>query len=184
MNDMLDSFADPHMRHAILVHLPIVAAMLAPALVIALAVARFKNRTLALGAIALLLLGSIGAALAANAGEAAESNLGRAGAGHSAPAEAALERHEELGEGGWMWPLIPAALLAMGLVPKKPAWRAAIGATAFVATIGVAGWIATTAHAGGDLVYRYGVGAPSPGLAAPPASPAPAGREGGSDHDD
>ena len=174
MNAITESLADPHMRHAIMVHLPIVAAMLAPILLIALAVSKFKNRTIRFTAVSLLVLGSLGAALAANAGEAAEDSLGRLVSPWPAGSEAALEKHEELAENGWIWPLIPAALLLLGAAPSKTAWRAALGSAALVGSVGVAGWMGLTAHAGGDLVYRYGLGAPSPALTAPAGAVSPA----------
>lgn len=182
MNAIIESLSDPHMRHAIMVHLPIVAAMLAPLLLIALAISKFKNRTIRWTAISLLVLGSLGAALAANAGEAAEDSLGRLVSPWPAGAEAAVEKHEELAENGWIWPLIPAALLLLGAAPSKTAWRAAFGAAALVGSLGVAGWMGLTAHAGGELVYRYGLGAPSPALTSPSGATSPA--PGGAEHDD
>lgn len=183
MNAIIESLSDPHMRHAIMVHLPIVEAMLAPLLLIAWAVSKFKNRTLRFTAVALLALGSLGAAMAANAGEAAEDSLGRNVSPWPAGAEAAVERHEELAEHGWIWPLIPAALLLIGAAPSKASWRAVFGVAAIVGSVGVAGWMGLTAHAGGDLVYRYGMGAPSPALAGPGGTPA-ASSEGAERDDD
>lgn len=171
MNAITESLSDPHMRHAIMVHLPIVAAMLAPILLIALAVSKFKNRTIRFTAVSLLVLGSLGAALAANAGEAAEDSLSRHVSPWPAGAEAAVEKHEELAENGWIWPLIPAALALVGAAPTKLSWRAVFGVAALAGSLGVAGWMGLTAHAGGELVYRHGLGAPSPALTSPGGAP-------------
>lgn len=173
MNSMLDALSDPHMRHAALVHLPIVMAAVSPLLILVLALKKFRNNTLLGVSLAALLLGSAGGALASNAGEAAEDSLHEHRVSWPAGANDAAEKHEELGENGWIWPLIPAALLAASAMMKHRAWRVGFGVAALAGSVGVTVWAALTAHAGGELVYRYGMGAPSPALTAPAADGAP-----------
>lgn len=165
MNEFLQTWQDPHARHAALVHLPVVLGALGAAPLVALACTRFKNATLKWVCVVWFALASAGAALAASAGEDAADGVEHTGA-HVTPAEhAALERHEDLGDGGWMWPLIPAALVALTFVPRR-AVAVASGSLAIAAGVGVAVWIALTAHAGGRLVYVYGLGVPARGDAA------------------
>lgn len=162
MQGMLDTLQDPHARHAMLVHFPIVLALIGVVpLAIHLAM-KARSRGLGLALAAWYAAASIGTALAANAGEAAEEGVEALAL---TPAErAALERHEELGENGWIWPLIPAALAAVTLVPRSRL-RLAAGGIALAAGAGVAVWVGATAHAGGELVYKHGLGVPQRGAA-------------------
>lgn len=159
---MLSAFTDPHTRHALLGHLPIVFGLLGIVPCLVFAATGFKSKAARLVCIAWFALASVGAGLAAGAGEEAAEGVER---GAITTAEkSAIHEHEELGEGGWMWPLIPAALIAVTLAPKKQV-RIGAGALAAAASVGVAVWIAQTAHLGGRLVYVYGLGVPERGAA-------------------
>jgi uncharacterized membrane protein len=188
MQGMLDAWTDPHMRHAMLVHLPIVFGGLGILPLLALALTGFRSVTLKLVCVAWFALASAGAGLAAGAGEAAEEALHTLRVPLTGASGATLERHEELGEGGWIWPLIPAALVAVTLVPVGPKRRAipiAAGLAAIAASLGVGWWVAATSHTGGELVYVHGVGAPSPSLAAGAGdTPAASGDQRRHDDDD
>lgn len=181
IGDLFAMFEDPHARHAIFVHLPIVFGLFGIVPCLALAVTGFKSRVAKAVCIAWFLVASAGAGLAAGAGEEAAEGVE---ATAPTPAEKqALESHEELGDGGWIWPLIPAALVALTLAPKKQV-RLGAGALAILASIGVAVWIGETAHRGGKLVYVYGLGVPARGTEVdgrlpPSAIPAESG-----EHDD
>mgnify|MGYP001226824110 CR=1 FL=1 len=169
MQGMLDTLQDPHARHAMLVHFPIVLALIGVVpLVIHLAM-KARSRGLGLALLAWYAAASIGAALAANSGEAAEEGVEALSL--TTAEQAALERHEELGENGWIWPLIPAALAAVTLVPR-PRLRIAAAGLALAAGAGVAVWVGATAHAGGELVYKHGLGVPARG-AGPLSMPQP-----------
>ncbi len=168
---MLSSFADPHARHALLVHLPIVFGVLGIVPCLVFAVSGFKSKIARVVCIAWFAAASAGAGLAAGAGE--EAAEGVESAALTPVEKAAIHEHEELGEGGWMWPLIPAVLVAVTLVPKKQV-RVGAGVLAAAASVGVAVWIAQAAHLGGRLVYVHGLGVPERGTAldaVPPASP-------------
>ncbi len=190
MESMLDAWNDPHMRHAMLVHLPIVLGGLGVLPLVALALTGFRNTALKLVCVAWFLLASAGAGLAAGSGEEAYESV-EANVAMSAAAEADLEEHEELGEGGWIWPLIPGALVAGTLIPagdKRRAVPIAAGALAIAASLGVAAWVGLTSHAGGTLVYVHGIGAPSPLLdagAGPSATTSPSdGRRERDEHEE
>jgi uncharacterized membrane protein len=154
LQSMVDSMSDPRTRHAILVHFPVVMGTLATLPMLALAVTAFRNNPLRIAVIAMLLVASGGAGLAAGAGEEAEDMID--GARMTRAADVVLEEHESLGEGGWMWPLGAAALVALTFVKRKPV-RFGAGGLGVLATIGVAGWVSLTAHTGGKLVYHHGV---------------------------
>jgi len=83
--------------------------------------------------------------------------------------EEAVEHHEKLGHNGWMWMLIPAGLMGLTFVPGKRV-RIAAASGGLAASLGVAGWVALTAHAGGELVYVQGLGVPDRGSSDPERS--------------
>lgn len=154
-------FNDPHARHAIIVHWPIVLCSLAPVLILLVIFTRAKKRSLVLMAAACCLLGSVCAFVAEQSGEGAEMSLSARYAPISAVEGQAIHEHEELAENGWLWPLIPAACLLLCLVPFKPPFaRALLLTLALLSAAGVTAWVALTAHAGGTLVYVHGLGVP------------------------
>ena len=155
VNNLWHSLSDPSVRHAMIVHIPIALGVLGVFPLLALAATRFSSRPLKLLCVGWFLVTSAGAALAANAGSQAEERVER---GASPAANAALEQHEELGEAGWVWPLIPAGLLAFTLVPRRRLVVGA-GALAIAGAAGVTIWVAYTGHTGGQLVYVHGLGA-------------------------
>ena len=174
LSEMMQTLQDPHARHAVLVHFPIVLSLVGFLLTVALAATRFKNQTLRWVAVACFLAGSVGAGLAASAGEESEERIEDTQA-LTAAEEEAISRHESLGEGGWMWPLGAGALVAVTTVRKRKLQIGA-GVAAVVAGAGVSGWVGWTGHTGGAIVYQHGLGVParSSGLQtdAPHANPA------------
>ena len=168
MNSILEAWQDPSARHAMLVHLPIALGSLGviPALLVVFT--RGKSHWPRWIAIFWFALAAGGAGFAAGAGEDAEHRLEETGPELTEPEYEALENHEGLGAGGWKWPLIPAALLVLTLIPK-PAVRQTASVLALLAAIGVTVWIVLTAHAGGRLVYEFGLGVPARTADAEPA---------------
>lgn len=164
MNDILELMQDPHARHAMLVHWPIVLGLLGVVPAAVLLATLGKSKSARIVGIIWFLLASGAAGLAANAGEEAEEGVEHGAISLTEAEDHAVEHHEELGEGGWKWPLIPAALMALSFAPGKRL-RIAASAGALAASLGVAGWIALTAHAGGELVYVQGLGVPERGSA-------------------
>jgi uncharacterized membrane protein len=159
IDEILGLFRDPHARHAMMVHLPIVMGLLGVPLTLAVLLGGARSLSLKVVTIVVFLLAGAGAALAASSGEEAESRLEARGL--TAVEQGSLHRHEELGEGGWIWPLLPAGLTAITLIPARRRAIPMIAAGLAVAgSLGVAGWVVITAHAGGSLVYVHGLGVP------------------------
>ncbi|RMH24787.1 MAG: hypothetical protein D6693_09610 [Planctomycetota bacterium] len=173
MSDMMRFFGDPNARHAILVHVPIALSILGVLPAVALALTKFKNKTLLGVCVAWFAFAATGALFAEEAGEDAHDAIHEAAEhGGAALTEAqnhAIHEHEELGENGWLWPGLTAVVFAVGFIPKKRVAPIA-GAVGIAASLGVLYWAAATGHAGGRLVYEMGVGAPSPGLTGAPAA--------------
>jgi uncharacterized membrane protein len=157
--EMMQTFRDPHALHAMLVHIPLALAVLGLLPLAFLAATKFKSGPLKLLCIAWFLIASGGAFMAANTGEEAEDGV-EAFRVLTPEQSAAMHDHEELGENGWIWALIPAGLVAATFVPKR---RIAVpaGILAMVAAGGVTVWAVLTGHAGGRLVYIHGLGVPS-----------------------
>ncbi len=170
-NTIQQMLSDPHARHAAAVHLPIALGLLGVPLTLLILLTRSKSLALKWLTLAAFAACSLGAAVAADAGEDAEDRLV-----DLTPAEEGyVSRHEELGENGWIWPLIPATLVAVSLLARtrRPVTLAADSA-ALLASLAVAGWIALTAHAGGELVYLHGIGVPPrAGIAEMDSAPQP-----------
>jgi uncharacterized membrane protein len=198
MTDILNLWNDPHARHAMLIHFPIVLGTLGILPLIVLALTRFRSTPLKLLCVGWFVAASFGAFMAADAGhDAAEQVEHGAKVPLTAAAKAMLEEHEELGENGWIWPLIPGALVALTLLPArkpkeegvKPKRRiqVAAGFLALAGAVGVGVWVAITADHGGRLVYVYSVGVPTQTGVQPQVSPegvsAPAGKEHHEDDD-
>lgn len=154
LSSLLESMQNPVTRHAALVHIPLALAMLGILPLLAAAITRFRNRTLVYVCAAWFLVAAGSAFAAAQSGEDAEDVAQVRGL--SASASKALHEHEELGENGWMWMLIPAAFSAGALIPRRSI-AVASGCLAIAGAAGVGVWAANTGHSGGQLVYAHGV---------------------------
>ncbi len=156
-NSLIDSLNSPPTRHAMLVHMPIVLAMVGAVLAVLAAILR-KNKTLITLAICRQLV-LIGVAYATvQSGEAAFDAIGRA---MTPEVTDIADEHEEMAEKVWMFGTGVLLLLALSVSIKHVwgsvcAWLAALGAVATIA------WVGGTANLGGELVYLYGVGTPNP----------------------
>lgn len=163
--------------HPIVVHFPIALVMVAPVFVVLAMLMRPHARVLLACAAVMMLMAGGGALLASNTGEAAEGNAERVPG-----AEAALERHEELGEAAQNFTLALAGVLTLGAgvywVRGAKAKRGVmIGACVVYLLAHGAGALVTAnaAHEGGRLVHEFGVRAwAGPGGAPPAADPRPA----------
>ncbi|MFM9958629.1 MAG: hypothetical protein ACKVZJ_11175 [Phycisphaerales bacterium] len=154
-------FSDPHARHAIITHWPIVMCAVLPLLVLLVAFTKGKNKTLIYVALGASIVACASAFMAEQSGEAAEFSLNARYQPISAAEAAALHEHEELGEGGWLWPLIPMAFLGVLTVPtKRSMTRWVLIAMALLGSVAGVVWVSMTAHAGGKLVYVHGLGVP------------------------
>jgi hypothetical protein len=155
MTQLFDLWGNLPARHAMLVHLPVVFGLLGVVPLLALAAGRFQSKSLRWVCLIWFVALSAGAGLASMSGEEAEEAIEDQIA-MTAQAEHDLEEHEGLGENGWIWPLIPAVFISLTFV-SKPKVRLPAGALAIAGSIGVAVWIALTAHAGGRLVHVHGL---------------------------
>lgn len=181
MNQILDLWDNLPARHSMLVHLPVVFGMLGVVPLIALAVGRFRSDELRWVCLVWFLVLSAGAGLAAAAGEEAHEFI-EDRIELTAQAEEELEEHEELGKNGWIWPLIPAALVAVTFVPRKKV-RVSAGVIAVIASFGVATWITLTASKGGRLVHVHGLNGTISEAGSLVLSPAQPGRDRDNDDD-
>ena len=165
LKDMIESLQAPQTRHAMMVHMPIVLALLAGVLALAAAVLR-KNQTLRWVTV-LCFAAVLGSAfLATRSGEDAEAAMGQV----SKAAHDIVHEHAALGEKVWLF--AAGGLVLAGLAfARTPKWLGPTGAwLAVAAGVATAGWVANTAHHGGKLVYSYGVGTPHPVQDEPPVT--------------
>lgn len=151
-----ETWSNPNMRHAAIVHVPIALAILGVLLAIASACAGGRNLTLRwVTIIAYLLL--VGAAFAATqSGESAEDALK---ANLASQAREVLHEHQVNGEKLWLFAAGTTVILLLANIPK-PALRIAASWLGVIATLATAGWVANTARFGGAAVYEFGAGTP------------------------
>lgn len=163
IESLLATWDDPHSRHAMLVHFPIVLGAIgiipAAALVICTASKGFASRIASWVCIVWFAAACVSLGMASGAGEEAYERVEESIPRLSEAEDDALERHESLGEGAWLWALPP--LLAAGgtLVPRRKI-QIPCGAATLVAAIVLAGFVAIAGHTGGLLVYEHGLGVP------------------------
>lgn len=177
IDEFMRTWNDPNARHALLVHAPVVLGVLGVLPLVLLAIGGFRSAALKVLVVVWFALASGGAWLASEAGEDAEKALKQRTPPLTVVEDAAVHRHEELGELAWVWPLIPAGLALLTL-PRSRRIQVVAGVLAIVAALGVGVQLARVGHTGGRLVYVYGVGppargAPAEGAEAKPAAPKP-----------
>jgi len=158
IREIIEAMNNPQMRHAALVHFPVVLSIVGAVLALLSALWKGKNATLRWTAFGVF-VALIGAALLAkDSGEDAENEL--KGPFAAAPAVSELiDEHEEMAEKVWIMAIGGAVFIGLSAIKKKGAqltfaWLA-VGVTGFTA-----GWVGLTAHHGGELVYGHGAGAP------------------------
>lgn len=158
--------------HPIVVHFPIGLLLAAPVLVV-LALIFPKGRSLAYGALAMMVMGTLGALLATATGDAASD------AAEAIPGvKAAVEHHEELAETArnifiGLTVLYAAIAAWAGLRGERLTRRTFVLVNVvFLAFYGAGSVVLMNAgHAGGLLVHRYGVHAPTTDSQPLPATP-------------
>jgi len=152
----IDAWNDPSMRHAMVVHFPIVLSLVGLPFAVIAALWGPRSRMLRSIALAMYLAFTVSALVARNAGheaeEAVEGSL-------DDKTQEELEEHEHHGHNLWFWPagitiLLGASLVNHRYVRLPSAWLAvAVGLVA-------AQRVAETADEGGRLVYEHSVGTP------------------------
>lgn len=162
MQHFVDAWNDASMRHAIVVHFPIVLSIIGIPLAMLAALLKQPRNAMQWTALSVYVLLLASAYVAAelsgeHAYDAVSGSFSEAG-------EALLEEHKTLGNGVWMFAAATAVLVAASL--GRPAWlRQSAGWLAVAVGVAGAWWIAETAEHGGRLVYRFGAGTRPPAAA-------------------
>src|SRR5262245_30209885 len=149
IEDFSKTWADPQMRHAMVVHWPIVMSFACTVLALALALCGGKNLTLRIVTLVACVIFTITAYMALNSGTRADNSLGKL----EPEAERLLEEHEELGEKVPLFAAVCAGLMLATFVKVKPV-RLAGSILGLLACGTSAVWVANTAHHGGLMVYE------------------------------
>ena len=156
LRDILEVLGHPPSLHAATVHAPIILAMIGAVLCALVAATRGRNATLRVGACVCLAMVVASALAAASAGERAFALMGDA----SVAARETAATHRWMAEKVWV-----LAVVALGASALAWARRPSLAMFGRLAAAGVSGllaaWVGLTAHHGGTLVYRHGVGVPS-----------------------
>lgn len=154
--ELFETFTNPSMLHAAIVHLPIALAIVGIPLVYVCAALNGDKNTLrwvAVGCYATLTICAIGAEWSGD------------GARGKVPPELPatvwndIDRHESMGEAVWIFGAITTALLLLS-VARIQTLRSASIALAMVASLGAGIWVVLTGHYGGMLIYSHGLGTP------------------------
>ncbi len=170
--DIVETFGNPAMRHAMLIHFPVVLSVAGIVLAVLAAALGGRTRALRWTALGVYLALLCSALVARYSGEAAdeamEGSLTEEG-------DQELEAHEGHGHNLWIWPAAVTALLGASLLPHK-AVRLGAAWLAVGVSVRAADRVAHTAYHGGRLVYLHGAAAPSireaiPGAAAKLGAP-------------
>ena len=156
MERFLDAWADPQMRHAMLVHFPIVLSLVGIAFAVLAAVwpAKPRGRVFQWVTLATFLALTLCLYLARESGHDAEDLAGPM----SEAGELEMEEHEHHGHNLWQWSAVICVVAGLGFVRH----RAVHIASAWLVVVGAgltAERIAHTADHGGRLVYVHGAAA-------------------------
>jgi len=157
LEEVLASSVDARMRHAALVHAPLALAMLAPLLVVGLALTRGRSPALRRGALGVYALLVLGLLLAAWSGTQAKAVLGDV----ALPARERIHLHEWLARRAWIPALVTTVALSAVAARSRRISLAAL-ALSVCCALASAGWIALVGHLGGTAVYSFGAGTPVP----------------------
>ncbi|MCZ6837026.1 MAG: hypothetical protein O7G85_14715 [Planctomycetota bacterium] len=156
---LIEAMQDPQMRHAAMVHFPIVLSALGMLLALASAIFLGKNHTLRWVAFSLFAMMYVSVKFAQDSGELAEGAVGGMLAMNE-PFNDQLHDHESMAQKLWWMAILCGLLVALSAFPMKM-FRVATAWAAVLAGAGTTFWVALTAHQGGVLVYEHGAGAPS-----------------------
>lgn len=155
--DFLDVFGTEPMRHAIVVHFPIVLAILGAPLVYIIAVVDTERNTLRWLGVACYALLAVSALVSSWTGERAYDHVPP-----TAPAEISdlAVEHGDMAEKVYLFAAGTGLLILASFVKHKGARKVALFA-AMAASLWTAGWVSMTGHRGGQLVYEHALGTPA-----------------------
>lgn len=152
---------NPAAWHAINVHMPVALAMLGIPLAIFVAVTRGGKPWLRWGTAVLYAALIMSALMAVQSGERAMDHLP---AGASPEAWKQVDYHEYLARKVWIFATATLVLLLITAIPRKR-FRQIGSVLATVAAVLTGIWVMIVGHAGGTLVYQYGMGVPPTSMA-------------------
>lgn len=160
LQSMFESLNHPQQKHAAIVHMPVALSALGLLVLLAWAVTRGQSCSLRRCCVAIYLLAAITAWMGHESGQEAMARLDTATM--TQPALELLEKHEQMGDWAWRYFLLMTVVMALTAIKAQHVlWRTAVVAVAVLAGLGMATYTAVTAHHGGALVYRHGVGVPT-----------------------
>ena len=152
------AFSDPQRVHAMVVHAPIVLAVLGLLWIAVMMIGSSRSHKLRFAGVVFFFLGGVAAWQAHETGDAARDNFRYADL--SDAAAGVLNQHAQLGEFLWIGFIATSALLLLSAVKAKGIrWIAMV--LALITSLATAGWVSGVAHLGGQLVYVHGVGVPT-----------------------
>ena len=156
LTHFMDAWSDPGMRHAMVVHFPIVLSVVGVPVAVAAALIRDETRAMRWTALVLYVAFALSGMLARNSGhDAHDAVYGSL----SDEAQRLLEEHEELGHKVWLFGAAVAVLVGVSFARSRKL-RLPSSWLAVAVAVAAAGWVANTADHGGRLVYEHGAGTP------------------------
>ncbi|MCX5759118.1 MAG: hypothetical protein NTU83_11535 [Candidatus Hydrogenedentes bacterium] len=156
--NMLGGLDNPHIIHALAVHVPVAMAMLGVLLALMCAVTQMKNvplRRLAIGWYAFMAVVSFATVLTG------ERTLDKIPSTVAVDVRDAIGLHETLAENVWVLAAI-TTLVAIFCGARRDTVRSTFTVLMVLASLVTAIWIGVAAWYGTTLVYRDGVGVPKP----------------------
>ncbi len=166
-------FDNPHIIHALAVHLPVAMALLGVLLALMCAVTQMKNvplRRLAIGWYAFMAAISLLTILTG------ERTLGHIPGSVAKEVRDAIAMHQMFAENVWIVALF-TTLIAIFCGAKRDNVRNTFTVLMVMASLAAMAWTSAAAWYGTALVYRDGIGTPKPATVAVEASGAPASPE-------
>jgi len=166
-NEVFRTFEDPNRLHAIMVHLPIAAAVIGFILTLGVALTGSKASGLRWTTIFIYMLGVLAALWTVQTGEDAEAHLDPK---PSTLVADVLTKHKELAEFFWVGLATAGALILISTL--RITWLRSISLLlAVVVSAASVAWVAAIGHFGGELVYVHEVGVGQEHTHTPPPPP-------------
>lgn len=171
LTDIVNTFDDPQMAHAALVHFPIGLAMVGVPLLLWNAIRRPQSRLLDSSLLGLYLSAAVLAYWAAQVGEQATAELPSA-----LPKEVwdQINLHTNIAGRVWIFAGLTAAALVPSLLRQRVIIRFIARTSALLLGLMMLHWTLRAGHEGTKLVYVYGIGTPALEIRTHRAEAAPA----------